>query len=419
MRTIRWWALWWLAGCSGGVTLEGDGATDRPSDVPVDGVVEDGGPDGPGEDTATDADDGGIPPGCEPQDARAEGPCAAIVPGVAWNGTNCAGLGSGCGCVGADCGSVYDTVEACVEARRSCYPADCAPQPVSDDLCRDCDHEEFLGAFWDGRGCYELRGCRCRGAGCEAPFRSVPECEAVRSDCPATRCAATGGAWFPEETGGCGFACGGLRDVDCLVPFADCLCPDGKTFDRETGCVEDPTCTMRDRCAATAGRFYPASDCVCGFHCGLRGACDACLDSCDCGPHRNFDEALGCVPDGSCPAAEQAAICNSTGGTWGDYGCGHPYCGIPNMTDPCVMPGCDCGGGANFDPAFGCVPDPACFVRGEGEECRGHGTAWSTCRSGLACCSECGMWPGCSYCRTPCCPEGGGCESTGCPPPPP
>lgn len=423
-------AAWSLAGCSGATTLEGDAvdtATDTteadvapddavpdvPVDVPVDG------------DSYVDVPPEDVPSRCLPQDARSEGPCAAELPGVLWNGTHCVPLGSGCSCAGADCAALYDTVTDCVRARRDCYHNDCEPQAVADDPCIDCTAEMFLGAFWDGRDCFELRGCGCSGDGCGLPFRSREECAVFHETCPAARCAATGGSWFPEEFGGCGFACGGPRDADCLVPFADCLCPAGRTFQADTGCVADPSCTERELCVATRGSWHPASECYCGFDCGLPGACDACVDSCDCGPARNFTAGIGCRVDRTCEPEWGIDLCTSTGGTWHDCSpgdpwcsCGDYHCGRPNVTDPCVSPGCDCGPGANFLEE-GCVPDAECYYGVEGEECSGWGMEWSSCRPGLTCCVECGMMMGCNYCRNPCCDDSSWCEDTGCPPPPP
>ncbi len=420
-----------LLGCYGSTTLEGDAAdsgaehaadaaeTDAPgdeasADLPAD---TDGPSDIPREDAAGD---------CLPQDARPEGPCAMVLPGVRWDGSNCVPLGSGCSCEGADCGALYDTIEACVAARRHCYANDCEPQAVADDLCIDCTAEMFLGAFWDGHECFELRGCGCHGAGCDLPFRSAAECEAFHAECPAGLCRAGGGSWFPAEFGGCGFVCGGPQEALCYAPYADCLCPIGQTFRPEVGCAPDASCGARELCVATRGSWHPAAECYCGFDCGRPGDCDACLDSCDCGPARNFVEGLGCRYDETCAAAWGADLCTSTGGTWhdcepGDTGCscGDYHCGRPNSLEPCFAPGCDCGGGANFDRERGCVPDAACFFGGEGEECSGWGLEGSSCRPGLACCVECGMMIGCNYCRNPCCELNPGCEDFGCFPPPP
>lgn len=429
-RRILLLAALGLLGCYGSTVLAGDTADADPDTADAEVARDDAGPeaadDGTGGDDAigdTPLED--APERCLPQDARPEGPCAAELPGVVWNGAGCVPLGSGCSCAGADCGRLYETVADCVRDRRACYGNDCEPQAVSDDLCLDCTAEVFLGAFWDGRACFELHGCRCEGDGCALPFRSLEECEVFHETCPAAVCAASGGRWFPEQFGGCGFACGGPRDVDCYAPFADCLCPAGQTFDADAGCAPDPGCTGRELCFATRGIWHPAAECFCGFSCGEPGDCDACVDSCDCGPARTFVPGVGCRVDASCTPEWGVDLCTSTGGTWHDCGpgdpwcsCGDYHCGRPNVTEPCVMPGCDCGAGANFG-SEGCVPDDACFFGTEGQECTGWGREASSCRPGLTCCVECGMMLGCNYCRTPCCGDAPGCEDSGCPPPPP
>jgi hypothetical protein len=180
----------------------------------------------------------------------------------------------------------------------------------------------------------------------------------------------------------------------------------------------------------THGAWHPASECYCGFSCGSPGACGACLDSCDCGPYRNFEGARGCRFDEVCltdadpPYPPPAELCAETGGTWDDCAdgcsCGDYHCGVPNLLDPCVMPGCDCGPYANFDILEGCVWDDACVLREVGENCTGYGLEASTCRPGLACCASCGVMPGCMACANPCCGSGDPlCDTTGCLPPPP
>ncbi|MBN1773169.1 MAG: hypothetical protein JXB32_18020 [Deltaproteobacteria bacterium] len=421
-----------LVGCYGTTTLEGDAADTAADAAESDAAPDDAGVELPDDGTLEDDSYADVPAeevseSCLPQQAAADGPCTAELPGVRWDGAHCVPLGSGCSCVGADCAAVYETVADCVRDRRDCYPNDCEPQAVANDTCIDCDDATFLGAFWDGRACFELSGCRCRGAGCDLPFRSREECEAFHETCPAARCAATGGSWFPAQYGGCGFACGGPRDADCLVPFADCLCPEGQTFHAETGCATDPSCTERELCVATRGAWHPAAEGYCGFDCGRPGPlCEVPSDSCDCGPARNFVPGIGCRVDLTCETTWGVDLCTSTGGTWHDCSAGDPWCscgdyhcGRPNVVDPCVSPGCDCGPGANFLEQ-GCVPDAGCFYGREGAECNGWGLDNSSCRPGLACCSECGV-PGlpCSYCRNPCCGDEPECGADGCPPPPP
>jgi hypothetical protein len=424
-------------GCSGGVDLAGDGqdspdgtvgdtATDETAtDAAVDEAVEAAEDDaGAADDAATD--EGGA--ACAPMDARAEGDCEMVLPGFAWNGAHCVPLGSGCGCAGADCGAVYDTVAACVDDRRACFgTAVCGSQAAASGMCVVCGVPMYLGAFWNGRSCFEVVGCECVGDDCAGAYASLEECVAVHEGCDGPLCAATGGEGFPAAAGTCGFVCGAVAPEDCLTPFDACRCPPGNSFVAGTGCAPDPACDAEVLCAATRGTWHPSSECICGFSCGNPGACGACLDSCDCGPHRNFDGTIGCRADVACGSEwERPEVCTSTGGEWhacgtgGDCSCGDYHCGVPNLMDPCVMPGCDCGPYANFDSAEGCVWDDTCALRELDQECTGRGLDGSTCRPGLACCSGGGaaLYP--STCGNPCCADDvASCMPDGCPPPAP
>jgi hypothetical protein len=283
----------------------------------------------------------------------------------------------------------------------------------------------FLGAHWTGRECAELYGCACAGDGCADLFPSVADCESAHAACDAARCRATYGEWFPAAAGFCGFACGGPLDATCEMPVEACLCPLGESFTSGVGCAFDSTCTDRDLCQASRGIWHAASECFCGFTCGQPNACDGCVDSCDCGAHRNFATGLGCLPSASCGSVSDEELCGATGGFWNDCsaglcGCGHFECGRPNLLDPCIAPGCDCGWTSNFDPIEGCVLDDRCFYRQLDQSCSGYGMEWTTCRPGLACCEHCGVGPGCASCQSPCCPSDSFCEEqTGCYPPPP
>ncbi|MDI7269872.1 MAG: hypothetical protein QME96_17920, partial [Myxococcota bacterium] len=391
-----------------------------PGDVPVEGAdVPPGDADAPADDSGFD-DVSPDAAGCEPQDAAFGSGCRPGVYRWVWNGRRCVGVdaGLGCECVGADCDETYSSVEECVAARRRCYDVSCAPQVVSDTTCEECDAYEFQGAFWNGRECFEVWGCGCVGEGCGGAFDSEQECRAVHAGCDGALCRAGGGMWFPASACFCNPRCGPLST--CRGCMDSCVCPPGWTFGPGAGCAPDPSCTPADLCRATRGAWHPASECICGFRCGRPGDCDACLDSCDCGPHRNFDPAAGCLPDPACDATDQAGACAATGGTWRVCGpgepcsCGHYSCGIPNTLDPCVVPGCDCGPHANFDEARGCVLDDRCALRGVGDECTVGGFD-STCRPGLACCPWfTGEPPIHHACVDPCCPDLPACRSDGC-----
>jgi hypothetical protein len=347
---------------------------------------------------------------CRAQDARAQGPCNEVLDGVVWTGEHCVPLGSGCRCEGGDCDAVYESVEACVEARRACYDVSCEAQPVADSTCVDCDGSAFLGSFWDGRECFDLWGCECAGQGCSSASSSIEECMAVHSACDGALCHATGGQWFPASAGICSFVCGVAYVAGCGLPSDTCDCGPGRTFQPGAGCRADPACTDEDFCRATRGTWHPSSECICGFSCGQPGACGACLDSCNCGPHRNFISGRGCVPDVACGDARPEDICESTGGTWVMGTCGHYGCGFPNDL-ACVSPGCDCGLLSNYDEASGCVYDASCAIRLEGEKCVGQ----AACRPGLSCCTYWSMIDT-GFCQNPCCPDYPECDESGCGP---
>jgi hypothetical protein len=283
-----------------------------------------------------------------------------------------------------------------------------------------------LGTVWDGRACFDVIGCECAGADCAAGYVSQDECRAVHATCDGALCLATGGSWFPASAGFCGFSCGLPSERDCFAPMDSCDCGPGRTFLPGTGCREEvAACEAGFLCRATGGAWHGMPECVCPFACGAElPECYACGEACDCGPNRNFDATRGCIPDYSCPGTDRSLACTSTGGRWvevtgGDPwpSCGDYICGRPNVTEPCVMPGCDCGALRGFDSERGCVYDATCVLRGPEAECGGG--FGSYCRPGLVCCEGCGAAPGCPTCRAPCCPDDPMCMEDGCPEPPP
>lgn len=401
--------------CSGGKSLGGDSGEDSALDTstemeedaadvrsdPLDEI------DDALQDPAADEVTEDAPDPCKAQDARAYGACQMILDGVTWNGEHCIPLGSGCGCEGDDCDSVYESVEECVQARRVCYDVTCDPQAVADDMCIDCTDEMYLGAFWNGIECFDLRGCRCAGEGCDTVFSSISECNAVQAGCDSVLCRESGGQWFPAMAGFCGFPCGAPSELPCAM--ASCLCGAGKTFEPGEGC-RDASCTPRDLCLATRGRWHPGEECYCGFRCGEPGLCGACLDSCNCGPHRNFNPEKGCAADSECAGALPEDICEFTGGTWVLNTCGHYSCGIRSPY-ACVQPGCDCGSLSIYDEEHGCVYDESCVFRDLDEACIQR----VTCRPGLACCYYWDMAPA-AECMHPCCADHPSCDESGCGP---
>jgi hypothetical protein len=131
-------------------------------------------------------------------------------------------------------------------------------------------------------------------------------------------------------------------------------------------CTEDADCEVRYNglCGASGevvgdvGCFLPAAidadgsalDALIGsaFACGLDYA------DCDC-----VEPPPAACVDGACVEGDDAALCESTGGTWEPAACGHRQCGLESDCDA-VIPGCDCGPTQNFSAGLGCLTDPAC-----------------------------------------------------------
>ncbi len=60
-----------------------------------------------------------------------------------------------------------------------------------------------------------------------------------------------------------------------------------------------------------------------------------------------------------CTDASESTLCYNTGGQWDLQSCGHYECGFP---PPCtaVIPGCNCGPGKQYQDGVGCVPATFC-----------------------------------------------------------
>jgi hypothetical protein len=285
-----------------------------------------------------------------------------------------------------------------------------------------------FGPFWDGSECFSTVGCECAGADCGAAFASTEECTAAHASCDGALCLRDGGQWFPASAGFCGFECGLPSEMTCFTPYASCNCGPDRNFVPGAGCVSlDAACDPSLLCRLTEGRWVLSSESPCGFECGVANPayCESPFDSCDCGIYRNFDSSRGCFPDHACVATIGRTVCTVTGGTWhdctaGDPGCscGDYHCGVPNYSDPCIVPGCDCGPSANFvSDVVGCTLDSACYGREAGQDCRGGGS-YSSCRSGLLCCGTSGAMD-LQACQAPCCPDDPSCGDDGCPLPTP
>lgn len=109
-------------------------------------------------------------------------------------------------------------------------------------------------------------------------------------------------------------------------------------------------------CTATQGIWDPIA---CGhYHCGAPQVCAAVIPGCDCGPDANFVAAIGCVSDPVCSGVSgEQALCEQTGGIWDPLSCGHYSCGEFPDCDA-IIPGCNCGPGAIFEPDLGCLAVP-------------------------------------------------------------
>jgi hypothetical protein len=204
-------------------------------------------------------------------------------------------------------------------------------------------------------------------------------------------CEGTDGRWDEVACGH--YACGLPNGCEAIIPGCDCGA--GANYVAARGCVEDPACGApgdpRLLCEATEGRWDEVS---CGdYQCGVPNDCEAIIPGCDCGAGANFDAGRGCVEDPICgerPAPE--VLCEATNGRWDEGACGDYVCGVPNVCQA-VIPGCDCGEGGNFDPAQGCLVDPSCRpVDDPRSICEETGGFWDANSCGHY---DCGAPPGC------------------------
>ena len=160
-----------------------------------------------------------------------------------------------------------------------------------------------------------------------------------------------------------------LPDVDPDAPDTPLDVPDAIDTEVDT----DTTPTADELCADTDGEWDATA---CGhYRCGLPNSCQAVIPGCNCGPGRNFVDAIGCVEDSKCGDTEEQARCMNTGGIWDLNSCGHYECGDFPPCDA-VIPGCNCGADSNFDSEQGCVRDPDCFEPGR-LVCENSGGAWT------------------------------------------
>ncbi len=293
-----------------------------------------------------------------------------------WNEAACGhyqcGQPNACAAVipGCDCGPDANFVEGegCVED-----PV-CAPEPIGDEaLCINS------GGAWDEAACghYEcgqtnlcnaiIPGCDCgpgsnfvEGEGCIED----PVCQSPEPTGDEALCVNTLGVW---DAGACGhYQCGQVNECLALVP--GCNCGPDSNFVEGEGCVEAPVCRppepMGDEalCINTRGRWDEGT---CGhYQCGQPNGCLAIVPGCNCGFGANFVEGEGCV-EALCENASEQDMCQTTGGEWDVNACSHYRCGVLENDCDGPTPGCNCGPEGVFDERFGCQVDNACPVAQE------------------------------------------------------
>jgi hypothetical protein len=158
-------------------------------------------------------------------------------------------------------------------------------------------------------------------------------------------------------------------------------------------------------CRATGGDWlFWAQECghyVCGH--SVPAMCLVGYPVCDCGPTSVFDPALGCVADPACltdpPTPTREALCTGSGGSWEGICC-DTDCG-DFCPLACASLACNCGAGKIFDDARGCIGATRCHERTLGQTCAPD----ARCASGTICCQSCGG-AGCfgpATCRAPTC----------------
>ncbi|MGE0784567.1 MAG: hypothetical protein AB7S26_02690 [Sandaracinaceae bacterium] len=170
------------------------------------------------------------PPGaaCDPQDIVGVGDCRAIA-GWSWNGTACEIVG--CSCSGSECDAMFDSIEACQAAFRSCIeeppPPTCEPEydgvvPVA-PVCRPGADRWYFTAD----GCVE--GCPCiDGTGeylwpetCPPSYDDRASCEDAHADCPVP---GTCDPQRAEGVGDCRALFGWAWSGDACFAISGCEC---------------------------------------------------------------------------------------------------------------------------------------------------------------------------------------------------
>ena len=211
----------------------------------------------------------------------------------------------------------------------------CVPDDPPVDCVSDADCPQGSSCTVSDGDCRPAPGCDPTvGVACPAVCYGV--CKPDGSICDPIPLASSSSLPYFECEGE--WQDGGYDAEGCPVPPV-CICPDGQTsFD---------------------GRCHNLCDLV---------DCFAPPPECDPDQELSLDYPHCC---GICISRE-AKQCEATGGSWDEASCGHYNCGEPPSCEA-LIPGCNCGPGANFVTGEGCVKDSSC---GGGNGCAYEGEVY-------------------------------------------
>ncbi len=216
----------------------------------------------------------------------------------------------------------------------------------------------------DGREMFfDECGCGCLVSipdmECDDPNRSYvatsqDECARIRFAC------AEGEEAFSDPCGcGCESSAGACTDAESLLVSA---------WEEAASCAEDADCRamLNPLCGSGAQGAFDGCYIMVNQAADLSALETALEQTATCVPfgadcNCASPPAVGCV-EARCAAiepADDASLCESTGGTWYEGSCGDYYCGLEPACDA-LIPGCDCGPLSNFSKTIGCTTDPAC-----------------------------------------------------------
>jgi hypothetical protein len=229
--------------------------------------------------------------------------------------------------------------------------------------------------------------------GSELSFES-PYCCGTCVPAEQILCENSGGFW---DESACGHtSCGDQLACEAIIPGCNCG-PTMAWVDGE-GCVGDPSC-VGSSCIGPGGvtipdgESFPADDgCNTCFCSDGEIACTLayCVDEC-WGAWTDENGTCRAPNDGIYPSecCAPQAMCEGTGGEWDPMSCGDYECGQFPACDA-LIPGCNCGAEAIFDPSLGCVEAPdQCTTYTEGESFpSGDGCNWCGCYEGQILCTE-------------------------------